>query len=543
MAVLHSWPLASDPAHLARLDNDDAALNTWAIAWVAHILPRQPLQLFEAPIFYPEAHTLAYSEHMIVPAIMGAPLIWMGASPVLAHNVLIIAGLAFSGWAMCLVIGQWTGSASAGIAAGLLYAFNAHVLTRFAHLQAQHVEFLPLMLYAFDRVLAGGRPRHTILLAGAFVLQSLCCNYLLVFGSFALAAAAAVRHTEWATENPRAAESTEASFSRRYVRTQLLLAAGISVLALAPFLWPYYEVSRDQGLIRSVDEVSRYSAGWRDYLATGGRLHYGWWSHFYFEGSRAALFPGITALTLAGVALVSGVAFRDRRARMAVAFGLVGFALSFGTTLPGYAWVHEHVPLLAGLRNAARWGWLGLAALAILAGFGVATLERLWAEGTDRSRPADRFTWPAMAATICLLATVEAIRTPVGYTAFAGIPRIYDRLADEAEVVLAEFPFYSGRAVSENGRYVLANTRYFKPLVNGYSGFQPALFEARGHTLDTFPSEVALTELRGLHVTHVTVHTGAFERRYGAGALPAIDRSGALQLVADEDGIRLYRLR
>ena len=29
MAVLHSWPLASDPSHLARLDNDDAALNTW----------------------------------------------------------------------------------------------------------------------------------------------------------------------------------------------------------------------------------------------------------------------------------------------------------------------------------------------------------------------------------------------------------------------------------------------------------------------------------------------------------------------------------
>ena len=38
MEVLHSWPLASDPAHLARLDNDDAALNTWAITWVAQAL-------------------------------------------------------------------------------------------------------------------------------------------------------------------------------------------------------------------------------------------------------------------------------------------------------------------------------------------------------------------------------------------------------------------------------------------------------------------------------------------------------------------------
>jgi len=40
---------------------------------VAHILPRAPLRLFEAPIFYPDAHTLAYSEHLLVPSLMGAP--------------------------------------------------------------------------------------------------------------------------------------------------------------------------------------------------------------------------------------------------------------------------------------------------------------------------------------------------------------------------------------------------------------------------------------------------------------------------------------
>ena len=77
MAVLHSWPLASDPAHLSRLDNHDAELNTWIVAWVAHILPRDPLGLFEAPILYPEHHTLAFSEHMIVPVGDGraAPLV------------------------------------------------------------------------------------------------------------------------------------------------------------------------------------------------------------------------------------------------------------------------------------------------------------------------------------------------------------------------------------------------------------------------------------------------------------------------------------
>ena len=157
MAVLHSWPLASDPVHLSRLDNHDAELLTWTVAWVAHILPREPLSLFEAPILYPEQHTLAFSEHMFVPSVMGAPLLWMGASPVLVYNLLIIAGLALSGWAMYLLMARWTGSVAAGVIAGLLYAFNAHVLTRFVHLQAQHVEFFPLMLYALDRVIVDDR--------------------------------------------------------------------------------------------------------------------------------------------------------------------------------------------------------------------------------------------------------------------------------------------------------------------------------------------------------------------------------------------------
>ena len=54
---------------------------------------------------------------------------------------------------------RWTGSEWAGIIAGLVYAFNAHVLTRFVHLQAQHVEFFPLMLYALDRVIVDPRLR------------------------------------------------------------------------------------------------------------------------------------------------------------------------------------------------------------------------------------------------------------------------------------------------------------------------------------------------------------------------------------------------
>jgi hypothetical protein len=529
MAVLHSWPLASDPVHLSRLDNHDAELLTWTVAWVAHVLPREPLSLFEAPILYPERHTLAFSEHMFVPSVMGAPLLWIGASPVLVYNLLIIAGLALSGWGMYLLMVRWTGSVAAGVIAGLLYGFNAHVLTRFVHLQAQHVEFFPLMLYALDRLIIDsstslrasngstmGRAgwRNAMLLAAAFVLQSLCSNYLLVFATYALLASVAVRWNE---------------LSRR---TWILLGAAgmLSIVAMFPFLWPYYQVDQAHGLARDVSVVTQYNASWRDYLVTGGRLHFAWWSHVFYEG-RTALFPGVTAIVLAAIALVSRPGIRDPRVRMTLAFGALGVALSLGTSLPGYAALHQTLPLVGGLRNVARWGWLALAAFAILAGFGVAALEKL----------APQRRWIAVA--LGALVTIEAIRTPVGFTRFDGIPPIYDRLAGNRSLILAEFPFYSGANVSLNGPYVLANTRYFQPLMNGYSSFHPESFEARGRVLNSFPGPIALAELKAARVTHVTVHSNQFARRYGAAALEAIDSVADLELLAEENGIRLYRLK
>lgn len=527
--MLHSWPLASDPAHLSRFDNDDASLNTWTIAWVAHILPRAPWRLFEAPDFYPEAHTLAYSEHLIVPSLIAAPLLWLGVSPVAGHNLLIILGLTLSGWAMCLVMQRWTGSMAAGVIAGLLYAFNAHVLTRFPHVQAQHVEFFPLILYALDRVLTRGGRRDAVLLASAFVLQALCSNYLLVFSAFAVVIAAAVRPGDWW------------GHTHRETRLQLAMAAALAVTILAPFLWPYYQLSRDQGLTRTLNEVALYSATWRDYLATGGRLHYAWWSHAFLE-SHTALFPGITAVGLAAVALMSGSAWHDVRARMAIAIGVLGVAFSLGPALPGYGWLHEHFPLLAGIRNAARWGWLGLAAVSILAGFGVARLEQRWL-CAGNAHPARARSWLPLCVALGLGATAEAIRMPVVFTPFSEVPGLYDLLAAEPRVVLAEFPFYSGRSFHQNGHYLLNNTRSFVLLVNGYSGFQPAAYLERGRTLNRFPATEAMAELKRLGVTHVTVHVREFAERMGNEAIAAVEQARELSLIAESDGIRLYALR
>lgn len=239
LAVAHTWPLASDPAVLSRNDNGDTTLIEWTLAWDAHQILRQPWNLFEANIFYPSHDTLAFSEHLFTLGMMGAPLFWSGLSPVLVYNLLVIAGLALSGWSLCLVVRRWTGDWIAGVLAGSILAFNAHTLTRVPHLQALHYEFLPPALLVLDALFREPRAKHGVLLAVWFLLTALTSNYQMVFALAALAAAMIVRPADWRARAGR-------------LLPPLAIAAVLSAIVMVPFLLPYLRVRELYGDRKSV---------------------------------------------------------------------------------------------------------------------------------------------------------------------------------------------------------------------------------------------------------------------------------------------------
>jgi hypothetical protein len=514
LAVMHTWPLATAPGRLSRNDTADTVHKEWILAWDAHQLANDPWHLFDTNTFYPERDTLAYSDHLLVQAIMGAPLLWSGASPVLVYNLLLIAGLALTGWTTSLVVARWTGNRLAGILSGSLMAFNSLSLTRFPELQDQHLEFFPLVLWALDRLLTTPRVAYAAHLAGWFVLHALTGGYLFVFTSISLVAAVVVRPADWA--GPR---------SRR-VAGLLLLSAGVAGLALMPFLLPYLRVSREQGFTRSLAEVSEFSARFTDYLATGGRLHFSVWSHRFFN--RDALFPGVIASGLAMTAVVSGVAWKDRRARMAVAFGVVAFAVSFGPSFPLYTALIRVFPIMAGVRGAVRSGQLFLAAIAILAGFGWAVLYR-------------RLERRAVAIGIVLLLGVhlEALRAPIQYRAFHGISPIFDGLKTSDRQVIACFPFPGPPDEFQNADCMLASTRFWQPLVNGYSSFIPASYYREAAALKSFPEGTTLQYLKELGVTHVIVFTD----KLSAPRLAHLPEHPELSLWKADKSVRIYFLK
>ena len=532
LAVVQTWPLATAPATWSRNDNGDAQLNEWIMAWVAHQLPRDPGHLFEGNIFYPAHDTLAYSEPLIVPALMGAPIAWLGGSPVLVFNLMVLAGFALTALAGYALVFAWTGDRAAGLLAGSMFAFNTHTLTRLAHVQGLHIYGLPLALLATDGIITGGGRRSWLVLALWMAVMAYTSGYLVVFAVVMIAVALLARIVEWW---PRA----------RSVLTAMTLAAVAAALAILPLYVPYRRVAQNEHMVRPLEAVLEYSATLKGYLAAAGTVHISTWSGRFFKDPVDSFFPGFVVIILALVAIraalrtgrtnemSAGPALRGR-VIMLVAIAATGMLLSLGTRTPVYGWLYSVFPPMQGLRAAARFGNLFLLGMAALAGLGLASL-----------RGRHTGSWAAALATagVLVAANVESLRAPFQYRRFDGIPALYSLIAHEpGRVVLAEMPFYPRQAVFENAEYVLNSTAHWRPLMNGYSGYTPESYSRLAEHLWYFPEDRAIEAMRRAGVTHVMVHPARFLRDQALIVQQTSARPELELLGIGNSGMRLYRL-
>src|SRR5262249_37075297 len=131
--------------------------------------------------FYPERRTLAYSETMLVPSTAVAPLWWAGAGTLLVYNIVFLSGFIVSGAGTALLVRSLTGSAAAGIIAGVVFAFLPYRIDHYPHVQLQQTQCLPFALWAFHRLLRSDSLRDGALFGAFFAGQLLSCMYYALF--------------------------------------------------------------------------------------------------------------------------------------------------------------------------------------------------------------------------------------------------------------------------------------------------------------------------------------------------------------------------
>jgi hypothetical protein len=209
---------------------------------------------------------------------------------------------------------------------------------------------------------------------------------------------------------------------------------------------------------------------------------------------------------------------------------IAAFAFSFGPAFPPYRWLYAVFPPMWGIRGAVRLGQIVLLAMAVLAGFGLARLQRQLAARVST------------AACILLIAAVnlEATRAPFHYYEYRGIPPVYaalERLGPSAVVVWLPFPVPAFN--HQNASFMLVSTRSWVRMLNGYSGFKPASYYAHAAALEAFPDRRSIDYLRAQRVTHVLVDGRNMRRE----ALDWIATFDELTLITTDGNLRIYELR
>jgi hypothetical protein len=122
--------------------------------------------------------------------------------------------------------------------------------------------------------------------------------------------------------------------------------------------------------------------------------------------------------------------------------------------------------------------------------------------------------------------------------------QLYDILAQLPDGNVLELPVPRVDALPFNdARYLYTSTFHWKTLVNGYSGYYPQSYLRRLIHLSTFPSEVALEQIKDDKVRYIVVHEEAYrDTAVGGRVVEELMRLGGKPLGKMYDGWSLATL-
>lgn len=503
LTFLMTLPFSLSPGSHVNADIPDTHLYIWTLAWDTYAFLHQPLQIFDANIYYPFANTLAYSENLIGSAFFAAPIIWLTGNLVLATNLTAFITCMLSGTGAYLLARRLHLTVAAAFLCGLLFAFAPPRFYRIGQLHLTAVQWIPFSLAFLHSYLDSGRRRDLLLAVAFFSLQALSSGHGAVYLAISIAMLLAYQ----------IATGTPVAFMRRL---RDFGAAGAYLLAPAIWVIVPYRMAQDEAGLRRAYETGMLP-GIESLLASPARVHQFLQSALlpaFEKEAEAFLFPGILVLLLAGIA-IAGILARPRlRPNPAVFYALLGLL----STMMFIGWPFElwrYVYWLPGfnfIRVPSRFMILTMLALSVLAAIGFDWLAARW-------RPQVRTT---AAVVLSLLLIGEYTVYPFPSVPFqVNIPASDRWLDSQAKpFVVAEVPVPRlgdlGRLERQQTQAMLHATAHWQKTVHGYSGIRRPFHDDLYDVLGEFPDKASMEGLRAAGVTYVVVHSADYGSRWAS---------------------------
>jgi len=522
LAILNTYPLAAAPGSFIG-EHGDSYFSVWRLAWIAHQLWQRPGQLFNGNIFYPEKATLAYSDAILLPAIVVSPLHWLGVDPIVAYNLVLIAAFTLNGVAAYSLVRYLTGSMAAGLLGGAIFAFSPHRFDHFDHLEMQFAFWIPWAVLAWHKAIGRDEVRGYLRVAALVSAQVLSCIYYGVFLITWLGVLAAFNF--WRTPS-------------RIVRAGALMLVP-ALLVLAVYSIPYLQNRQKVGDRRSRD-VQVYSATFSDFLsAPSTNQLYGW---SYSLGSpERHLFPGLVTVGLLVVGLWPPI---SRTVVLHLVGLIVALELTFGFNAHVYKLLYDWVLPFRGLRVPARAYVLVLLGVAVIAGVG---FSRLIASLRSVTR-APRVWGAAIPAIVLAMVVAEYFTMPRLRDVDRDVPIWYSWLEQQDDAVIFEWPVTVPWRLYEmvDLSYMARSTIHWRPMLNGYSGFYPDSYLRLLVEMRSFPDTRSLKVLRDRGATILVLHEYPETRVRYVRAIERLMRDPLVEPIAqDRDGrgrVAFFRL-
>jgi hypothetical protein len=522
--VADAFPM-SRYAHLWLAPEDDVPRDTLVhmgiLAHGVHALTHDPARFFQWPVFHPHRSTLAYADHQLAQAVLSLPLWLFTDSVPLVHNLLLLASFVGCGAGAWLLVRYLTGSSAASVVAGILFAFwpqRAHDLDEIHILWCF---WIPPALYSLHRWAETGRWRHAMGFALLTIAQCLSGLYLgLYFLTLVLPLGAWLlfrsgRLGQWRTW------------------AQVAAGAALGALLLIPPALPYLAVREQMGFSRTVGEAEFFSLGLSLYL----KPYPGTWLHRLLDDrlspAGTGQFLGLVPLALVVLGTATFLsrsaptpAASRRNGILYVVWTVAAILLSGGPTLrlwgslegPSIAGpfgiLFRYLPPFQGTRIPARFGYLAVLGMAVLAGFGVAWLLRRVRQPRLRT---------AAAAGVCAACFLEMRAEPPDLYRDRiphGVPAATRWLGHAGgSGAVVEFP---ANPLYEDAVYSYLAGYHHRPIVNGYSAYVPQATYFLEERMKRFPAPAARRLLKEVGVRYVVHHDPSWKPPPElASALPA----------------------
>jgi hypothetical protein len=290
LTIVMAWPLSAHPGSTVLPLGADTKLFLWTIGWDLHALVHQPFSIFDANIFYPLPHTLAYSENAIGSAIFAAPVLLLTGNPVLALNSVLLLACVLCGVGAYVLARRLELSPGAALLAGVIFAFTPPRFFRTGQLHLATIQWLPFCLASLHEYLKTGRVRHAWWASAFLGLELLTSGHGTIF--ILLASAGLIAwHAAFGSTWPSVRSLEQAALP------------GVLVVALAGAVFiPYRAAQLEVGLKRSLGDSYRFSANAASFIASPTHLHKAILAQLThvdaMSDANALLFPGYLPLLL-----------------------------------------------------------------------------------------------------------------------------------------------------------------------------------------------------------------------------------------------------